>query len=127
MSFIFRREGRRERAAFLSQKREYNGKIKRAIRQVRRDYRHLKPSIVDQKFFGAPHIDPQHLTIYLFFKDEAALAEARQQGTTQLLQGALISALRAECYPQGSLAGIKILFASKKAVKDAGGFWTYIH
>jgi hypothetical protein len=124
---LFRREGRRERGLFLSKKREYSFKIKRALQKVRQAYSHLKPPIVDARFFGAPHVDPKYLTICLFFKDDAALLEAEQSGHVQLLRGAVLSALREECYPQESVAGVEITFASKKAVKNAGGFWNYFH
>ncbi len=125
MSPLIRHEGRRERGLFLSKKREYNGKIKRALRKVRGDYRHLKPPLVGEQFFGSPHVDPKYLTIFLFFKDDAALQEAERQGYVQLLRGAVMSALRDECYPQESVAAVQINFASKKAVRSAGGFWNY--
>lgn len=127
MSRLFRREGRRERGLFISKKREYNFKVKRALQQVRQDYRHLNPPLVDDQFFGAPHVDPKYLTICLFFKDDTALAEAERQGHIQLLRGAIISALRQECYPQESVTGVRIDFASKQAVKRAGGIWNYFH
>ena len=127
MSFLFRREGRRERGLFLSKKRQYNAKVKRALRKVRRDYKHLKPALVGDQFFGAPQVDPKYLTIYLFFKDDAALREAEQQGSLELLRGAVIGALREECYPQESVSAVQILFASRKAVKNAGGIWNYFH
>lgn len=125
MSPLLRREGRRERGLFLSKEREYNYKIRRALQKVRRDFGHLKPPIVDDQFFGAPHVDPKYLTICLFFKDDDALLEAERQGHIQLLRGAVLSALREECYPQESVAAVQINFASKKAVKSAGGFWNY--
>lgn len=125
MSPLFRREGRRERGLFISKKREYNAKIKRALQSVRRDYAHLKPPIVGEQFFGAPHVDPKYLTICLFFKDDAALREAERLGYIQLLHGAVIDALRQECYPQESVAGVQIDFASKQSVNRAGGIWNY--
>jgi hypothetical protein len=125
MSPLIRREGRRERGLFLSKKRVYHARVKRALQSVRRDYRHLNPPLVDDQFFGAPHVDPKYLTICLFFKDDAALAEAERQGHIQLLRGAVISALRQECYPQESVAGVQINFASKKSVNRAGGIWNY--
>ena len=93
---------------------------------MRKDYKHLKPPIVGDQFLGAPHVDPKYLTIYLFFKDDAALAEAEQKGYLQLLRGAVQSALREECYPQESVSAVQINFASKKDVKNAGGFWFYL-
>ncbi len=125
MSPLIRFEGRRERGLFISKKREYNAKVKRALRKVRRDYKHLKPPIVDDEFFGAPHVDPKYLTICLFFKDDAALLDAERQGYLQVLRGALVSALREECYPQESVNSVEIRFASRKAVQNAGGFWNY--
>lgn len=127
MSRLFRREGRRERGLFISKKRDYNARVKRALQSVRRDYRHLNPPLVDDEFYGAPHVDPKYLTICLFFKDDAALTEAERKGHVQLLRGAVISALRQECYPQESVAGVQINFASKKSVKRAGGIWNYFH
>src|SRR5664279_696448 len=125
MSPLIKHEGRREQGLFLSKKRHYNAMIKRALEKVRRDYKHLKPPIVGDQFLGSPHVDPKYLTIYLFFKDDNALAEAEQQGTLQLLRAALIAALREECYPQESVASVQINFASKKAIKATGGFWNY--
>ncbi len=125
MSPLIRQEGRRERGLFLSKKRQYNTKIKRALNKVRHDYQHLKPGLVGDQFFGAPHVDPKYLTIFLFFKDDAALEQAEQQGYTQLLRGAVMSALREECYPQESVSAVQINFASRKSVKSAGGFWHY--
>jgi hypothetical protein len=125
MSPLFRREGRRERGQFLSKEREYNTRIKRALNRVRHDYRHLKPGIVGDRFFGAPHVDPKYLTIFLFFKNDDALREAERQGSLQVLRGAVIAALREECYPQESVSAVKIEFASQQSVKTAGGFWNY--
>ena len=92
---------------------------------MRRDYRHLKPSLVGDRFLGSPHVDPKYLTIYLFFKDDAALAEAERQGYVQLLRGAVVNALREECYPQQSVSDVQINITSKQAVKGAGGIWNY--
>ncbi len=125
MSPLIRLEGRRERSLFLSKRREYNGKVKRALRKVRHDYRHLRPSIVEHRFVGSPEVDPKYLTIYLFFKTEAALTEAEQKGYVQLLHGAVTSALREECYPQESVSAVQVRIASQQAVKSAGGFWNY--
>ncbi|HVU12307.1 MAG TPA: hypothetical protein VHD90_13570 [Phototrophicaceae bacterium] len=125
MSPLLRLEGRRERSLFLSKRREYNGKVKRALRKVRRDYRHLRPSLVEDRFVGSPEVDPKYLTIYLFYKTDAALMEAEQKGYIQLLRGAVAAALRQECYPQESVSAVQIRISSQQAVKSAGGFWNY--
>lgn len=125
MSPLLRLDGWRERGKFRAQGRAYEGMIKRALRDVRRTYRHLKPPLVDHKFFGAPQVDPKYLTICLFFRDDNALNEAHQKSYPHLLHGAVIAALREECYPQASLDGVKIQFLSKKAINNAGGFWTF--
>ncbi|MEP7292664.1 MAG: hypothetical protein ABI835_12840 [Chloroflexota bacterium] len=126
MSPLFKREGRQARGLFISQKRHYNSMVKRALKKVRRDYAHLKPGIAGDQFFGSPQVDPSYLTIYLFFKDDDALIEAEKLGYLQLLHGAVISALREECYPQESVASVKIEFASRKSVKETGGIWNYL-
>lgn len=123
---LFRREGSRERTSFIAQKRQYNGMVRRALRKLRREYAHLRPPLVDHKFFGAPHIDPPNLTIYLIYKHDEALAAAEEQGHFNLLRGAVIAALREECYPQAALDTIEVHFASQRAIKDAGGFWLYV-
>lgn|GEM_PF-5520302 len=125
MSRLFSTEGLRERGLFISKKRQYNAKVRRALQQVRHDYAHLKPGIVGEQFFGSPHVDPSYLTIMLFFKDDDALRQAEAQGTLHVLRGAVMSALREECYPQESVASVKIEFASRKSVKAAGGIWNY--
>jgi hypothetical protein len=125
MSPLFKNEGRREQGLFLSKKREYNTKVKRALQKVRQDYKQLKPPIVGDQFIGSPQVDPKYLTIYLFFKDDNALAEAERQGYVQLLRGAVANALREECYPQASVADVQINVTSKQAVKSAGGIWNY--
>ncbi len=127
MSPLIRQEGRRERGLFVSKEREYNGKVKRALQKVRREFRHLKPSIVGEQFGGAPHVDPKYLSIYLFFKDDNALAEAEQLGYFETLRAAIRRTLREECYPQESVAEVKIEFTSKQAVKSNGGIWNYFH
>lgn len=126
MSPLFKTEGLRERGLFISKKREYNAKVKRALRSIRRDYAHLKPGIVGDQFFGSPQVDPSYLTIVLFFHDDAALLEAEAQGTLHILRGAVVSALREECYPQESVTSVQINFASRKSVKAAGGIWNYL-
>ena len=125
MSPLIKFEGRRAQGLFLSKKREYNTKVKRALHRVRQNYKHLKPGLVGDQFVGSPHVDPKYLTIYLFFKDDAALAEAERQGYVQLLRGAVVSALREECYPQASVNDVQINITSKQAVKNAGGIWNY--
>ena len=125
MSPLLKREGRHERGQFLSNERHYKAMIKRALRKVRHDHTHLKPGVVGDQFFGSPQVDPSYLTIYLFFRDDAALREAEQKGYLQLLHGAVIHALREECYPQQSLTSVKIEFASKQSVKATGGIWNY--
>src|SRR5579871_4650613 len=125
MSPLIRWEGRREQSLFLSKRREYNGKVKRALRKVRQQYKHLKPSIVGDQFVGSPEVDPKYLTIFLFFKNESALMEAEARGYVQVLRGAVQAALREECYPQESVSAVQINITSKQAVKSAGGFWNY--
>jgi hypothetical protein len=127
MSRLFKQEGWRERGLFFSKEREYNGKVKRALQKVRREYRQLKPPIVGDQFGGAAHVDPKYLTIYLFFKDDNALAEAEQSGHFETLRGAVMSALREECYPQASVAEVQIEFVSQKAVRKNGGIWNLFH
>lgn len=127
MSPLFKTEGLRERGKFLARKRQYNAKVKRALRSIRRDYAHLKPGLVADQFFGSPHVDPRYLTIVLFFRDDAALLQAETQGTLNVLRGAVVRALREECYPQESVAAVQINFASRKSVKSAGGIWNYLH
>lgn len=126
MSPLLKREGRSERGQFVAKNKHYNAMVKRALRKVRRDYAHLKPGVVDDQFFGSPHVDPSYLTIYLFFKDDAALLEAERLGYLQLLRGAVMGALREECYPQESVSAVKIEFASKKSVKATGGIWHFL-
>ena len=126
MSPLLNLEGRRARSLFVSKGREYNNKVKRALRKVRKDHKHLRPPLVGDQFVGSPQVDPKYLTIYLFFRDEAALAEAEQKGITQMLRGAVQNALREECYPQESVSSVQIKFGSKQAVKNAGGFWFYM-
>ncbi len=126
LSPLLKWEGRGERSKFVSKNREYNRLVKQALRRVRRDYAHLKPGIVSDQFFGSPHVDPSYLTIYLFFRDDAALLEAEQAGYLQLLRGAVMSALREECYPQESVAAVKIEFASRQSVKATGGIWNFL-
>lgn len=123
MSPLFRQEGRRERGRFVSKEREYNGKVKSALRQVRREFRQLKPPIVGDQFTGSPHVDPKYLTIYLFFKDDYALAQAEGLGHFDTLRAAVLRALREECYPQESVNEVKVEFASRKAVRSSGGIW----
>ncbi len=125
MSPLFKTEGLRERGLFLSKKRQYNAKVKRALHKIRHDYAHLKPGIVADQFFGSPQVDPSYLTIVLFFRDDAALLQAEEQGIVQILRGAVMSALREECYPQQSVAAVQINFASQKSVKASGGIWNY--
>ncbi len=125
MSPLIRHEGRRERSWFLSQRRQYNAKVKRALRKVRHDYKQLKPPMVEDQFFGSPQVDPKFLTICIFFKDDDALGEAEQKGCTQMLSRAIRDALREECYPQESVSEVQIQFVSRKAVRAAGGIWHY--
>ena len=56
-------EGRHEQGLFLSKKREYNTKVKRALQKVRQDYKHLRPPLVGGEFVGSPQVDPKYLTI----------------------------------------------------------------
>lgn len=125
MSPLFRQEGRRERSQFSSKEREYKGKVKRALKRVRREYRHLNPPIVGDQFSGAAHVDPKYLSIYLFFKDDHAYAQAEALGYFDVLRGAVRQALREECYPQTSVDGVDIQFASRKTLKRNGGIWNY--
>jgi hypothetical protein len=124
MSPLFRQEGRRERWLFASKEREYNGKVKRALKKVRRAYRHLTPPLVDAQFSGSPHVDPKYLTVHLFFKDDNALAQAEGLGYFDVLRGAVRQALRKECYPQASVDDVQIEFGSRKALKRNGGMWS---
>lgn len=126
MSPLIKHEGRSERGQFVAKNKRYNAMVKRALRKVRRDYAHLKPGIVGDQFFGSPHVDPSYLTIFLFFKDDPALLEAGRLGYLQLLRGAVMGALREECYPQESVSAVKIEFASRKAIKATGGFWNFL-
>ncbi len=127
MSPLLRLEGRRERARFIAQRRLYDAKVKQAIRCVLRDHKQLKPPVVEHKFFGAAHVAPEHLTICLLYKHDNALYAACEQGYFDLLRGALIAALRRECYPSELVIGVEIVFLSQQAVKNAGGFWAYWH
>ncbi len=127
MSPLLLLDGRRERGAFMKQHRQYNAKVKCAIRTVRRGYKHLVPSVVAHKFFGAAHVAPEHLTICLFYKHDHALYEACEKGYFVLLRGALIVALREDCYSGILMINVQIEFLSQQAVKDAGGFWAYWH
>ncbi len=127
MSPLLRLEGRRERAQFIAQRRLYDAKVKHAIRCVLRDHKQLKPPVVGHKFFGAAHVASEHLTICLLYKRDNDLYEASAKGYFGLLHGALIAALRRECYPTELVIGVEIVFLSKQAVKHAGGFWAYWH
>ena len=127
MSPLLRLEGRRERALFIARQRSCDAKVKHAIRCVLHDHKRLKPTVVGHKFFGAAHVAPEHLTICLFYKRDCALFEACEKGYFELLRGALIVALRRECYPTKFVIDAEIVFLSQQAVKNVGGFWSYWH
>ena len=67
------------------------------------------------------------MTICLFYNATTTSDVASAKGYFGLLHGALIAALRRECYPTELVIGVEIVFLSQQAVKHAGGFWAYWH
>ena len=108
--------------------KEWDAVVLAAVKDVEESLLKKHSGFHHTTFFGAMGIDPKHLAIWCFFKEDEDLKNAEADGFTTRVQKHMRDALRDHGYPSFLTPSFFVSFATDEDVQRTcnGNYWNYL-